>query len=459
MTTAVRDPLDIAGMTPAPGVIASEKAVLGSVIQARAQAELAAELGLTAESFWVPWHQIVYEAAIGLAEEGNPVDPAAVLGRIPSVEPMRPVQAQDGPELASLIYHAGSVAYHAPIVAEDARRRGIRVVAERLLHQTVPASASHDAAPAEDIIDRGRAELEALIAGPDTDVISASDLVTLVIASLEEPLPGGFGIPTGLADLDALVPGLRGGQLIVIAARPGFGKSLLALGIARHAAVKLGLPVLLESLEMSRDEVMHRMLAAEAGVDLERIERHELTDWDWDRISRAQPRISAAPLFIDDAPEAGVARLRLRLRRMARTNPAQLVIVDYLQLMKVNGKHENRQQAVADLSRGLKLISREFGVPVVVCAQLNRAPEQRGDKRPLPSDLRESGAIEADADVIMFLHRADYYDPEDHPGEVELIVRKNRQGRLGEARAGFQGEHGRIVDLAWKPTAVLEAAR
>lgn len=445
--------LALDGSAPAPGVIASEMAVLGAMIQSRPAAEEAAGT-LTSASFWLPFHQIVFEAAESLAAEGSPVDPAAVLGRIPRIVPGRPVSSADGTALASLIPRAGAVGYHARIIAADSMRRQARLIAERILQRTGadcadPAQAAGDA----------RRELDEILgAGAADGAVTAAELIGDVLADLENPVDADRGIPTGLADLDALVPGMRAGQLVIIAGRPGFGKSMLGLNIARQAAVRMRLPVLLMSLEMTRDEVMHRIIAAEAMVGLEVIQRHELDDGDWQRIQRAHDRIAGSGLIIDDAADAGLARLRVRLREMARSGPARLVVVDYLQLMHA-GKADSRQQAVADLSRGLKLIAREFAVPVVVCAQLNRGPEQRTDKRPMPSDLRESGAVEADADVIMLLHRPEYYDPGNRPGELDVIVAKDRQGRLGEIRVGFQGEHGRLVDLTrtWSPSSALEA--
>jgi len=441
-----------ATMTP---VTAAEKALLGAMIQSRAATEAVAEMLVPAD-FTDASRGLVYEAAVSLAGDGEPVDPAAVLARMAVLEPMRSKMAGDGLLLADLMGNACAAPvarYHAETIRKASRNRLLREAGSRMIQRTEAPGADPD-----DIIDAVRAELDGLTTGGgDEHVATVADLFSKVLDSLERPLGTAFTVPTGLADLDAIVPGLRPGQLIVVGARPSTGKSTLALDIARHAAVKLGLPVLFASVEMDHEELMHRFIAAEARVSLESMLRHELTDHDWQRIERIRDRVMASVLVVDDSPDTGLARLRVRLRRMAATTPARLLIVDYLQLLKTITT-ENRQQAVAELSRGLKLLAREFRIPVVVCAQLNRAPEQRHDKRPVPSDLRESGAIEADSDVILLLHREELHDAAKRPGEVDVIVAKHRQGRLGVAPLAFQGEYGCCVDLArppWTPSSQL----
>jgi len=444
------------GDAPAPGVIASEKAILGSMVGSRQVTEAAHDALRSSEALWDPFHQLVFEAAVSLAGDGVNVDPAAVLGRIPSVEPGRPISSHDGVALAELIEHKAPIGWHCQVVQRDWERRRLRQSAMRILQQTLPGADN-----AQDVAETARGEIDALLgAVADSGIVSVGELLGPVLDDLESPLADERSIPTGLADVDAMLSGLRAGQLAVIGARPGFGKSVLALALARHAAIRMGAPVLLVSMEMLRDEIMHRLIAAEAGVNLETIQRRLLDDRDWQRISRIHEAVSAAPLFIDDAQECTLARLRLRLTRMARTDPARLVIIDYLQLMRT-AKAENRQIAVADLVRGLKNLAGEFAVPVVACAQVGRDAEKRHDRRPMLSDLRESGEIESAADVVLLLNRADFYDPADRPGETDVIVAKQRQGRLGDVAVGFQGEYGRFVDLArtgrpWSPGDSLE---
>ena len=420
-------------------VAAAEITLLGAVIQSRTTAEAVAEM-LAPGDFTDANRGLVYEAAVSLAGDGEPVDPAAVLARMAELEPTRSKMAGDGLLLAELMEQACAAPvalYHADTVRKASRLSRLREVASRLAQRTEAPGTEPD-----DVIDAVRGELDGLMTGGgDSHVATVAELFAATLDRLERPPEVIPGVPTGLADLDEILLSLRAGQLIVIGARPSTGKSTLALDIARHAAVKLGHPVLFASVEMDHEELMHRFIAAEARVSLESIIKGDLSDCDWDRITRIQERVMDSVLVVDDSPDTGLTRLRVRLRRMAVKTPARLLIVDYLQLLRTITA-ENRQQAVADLSRGLKLLAREFEIPVVVCAQLNRAPEQRQDKRPVPSDLRESGAIEADSDVILLLHRDELHNAETRPGEIDVIVAKNRQGRRGVVPLAFQGEFG-----------------
>ena len=439
-----------------PEVAAAEMAVVGACITSRPQTEAAAVI-LEPGDFADPNRQLVFEAAVSLAADGNPVDPAAVLARMGTTEPTRSKMARDDLLLMDLLEHgcqAPSLEYHARAVKRAAALRKILLLASQLQQQ-----ATAPGADPEGIADAARAALDGLLDSPLADMVpTAAELIGPVLEELDKPMADEPGIPTGLADLDEIIPGLRPGQVVIIGARPGVGKSTVSLGIARHASIRLGHTVPTLSLEMSHDEVMHRIVAAEARVSLEAIMRRNITDADWERVAKAQPRILDSQLFIDDASDASLARLRLRLRRLARTSPAQLVIVDYLGLLRTAGRPENRQQAVAELARGLKHIAREFEVPVVVCAQLNRASEQRHDKQPTMADLRESGEIEAAADIVLLLDREELRDPLKRPGEIDVLVVKQRQGRLGTVAFGFHGEYGRCVDLTrtWTPSTALE---
>ena len=257
------------------------------------------------------------------------------------------------------------------------------------------------------------------------------------------------GVPTGFADLDALLNGLHAGQLIVVAGRPGLGKSTAAMDFVRHAAVRHGLASAIFSLEMSKVEIVMRILAAEARVPLHVLRSGQLSDDDWTKLARRMGEISEAPLFVDDTPNMNLMEIRAKARRLqAAARPAP-VVVDYLQLMTSPKRVESRQQEVADLSRGLKLLAKEIDCPVVAVSQLNRGPEQRTDKRPQLSDLRESGSIEQDADVVILLHRDDYYDKESpRAGEADFIVAKHRNGPTDTVTVAAQLHLSRFVDMA-----------
>ncbi|WP_405149483.1 replicative DNA helicase [Sphaerisporangium sp. NBC_01403] len=446
------DTIGVPGWTPGADVLAAEQAVVGAVIQSRGMCDTAGDV-VRPQDFHVPAHRVIYAAALDLAENGNPVDPAAVMGVLAASGDLQRVGG--GPNLHTLMQWAvvgPAVTYHARIVAADASRRRLHEAGQRIQHLASGAGFDPELDPesARKMLDDALADARGGGEAP-----SAADLVLQVLDDLESPDAELAGVPTGYRDLDSMLPGLRPGQLIVVGARPKVGKSTVGVDIARHVGVRLQQPALLMSLEMSRTEVMHRLIAAEGRVDLHKLQKRVLTADDWPRISTATNRIAESKLVIDDSPECGLAHIRARLRGMRRTGGCDLVVVDYLQLLK-GGRAENRQQQVAELSRGLKLMAREFEVPVVVLAQLNRGSEHRQDRRPVPSDLRESGAVEQDADVVLLLHREDMNDPDSkRVGELDLIVAMQRQGPTGTVVLGWQGHYGRCTDLApkqWSPT-------
>jgi replicative DNA helicase len=257
------------------------------------------------------------------------------------------------------------------------------------------------------------------------------------------------GVPTGFKDLDELTNGLHSGNMVVLAARPSLGKSTLGLDLARNASIKHGLTSVIFSLEMGRNEITMRMLSAEARVPLQNMRSGNLSDDEWSRLARRVGDISNAPLFIDDSPNLNIMEIRAKSRRLKQRHNLKLVIIDYLQLMSSGKRVENRQQEVSEFSRQLKLLAKELDCPVVAISQLNRSPEQRSDKRPLLSDLRESGSIEQDADMVILLHREDVYE-RDSPrqGEADLIVAKHRNGPTKTVTVAFQGHFSRFVDMA-----------
>ncbi|SCK18527.1 replicative DNA helicase [Streptomyces sp. AmelKG-D3] len=259
------------------------------------------------------------------------------------------------------------------------------------------------------------------------------------------------GVPTGFTDLDSLTLGLQPGQLILIAGRPAMGKSTLGLDIARAASLKHKLFTAFFSLEMSRKELHMRLLSAEGSVGLHHIRSGVLTDDSWERMARAKARIDAGNLLLDDSPELTVLSIRTKARRLKQRGKLDLVVIDYLQLLQYGGgrRPESRQQEVSDISRELKLMAKELEVPVIALSQLNRGPEQRTDKKPQVSDLRESGSLEQDADVVILLHREDQYEKESpRAGEADLIVGKHRNGPTAIITTAFQGHYSRFVDMA-----------
>jgi replicative DNA helicase len=257
------------------------------------------------------------------------------------------------------------------------------------------------------------------------------------------------GVPTGFTELDKLTNGLHPGQLIIVAARPAIGKSTLGVDIARAASIKHGLASVIFSLEMSRNEIVMRLLSAEAQVPLHHMRSGTMSDADWGKLASKMGVVSEAPLFIDDSPNMTLMEIRAKCRRLKQRHDLRLVIVDYLQLMTSGKRVESRQQEVSEFSRSLKLLAKELGVPVIAISQLNRGPEQRVDKKPMLSDLRESGSLEQDADMVVLLHREDAYERESpRAGEADFIVAKHRNGPTQTVTVAFQGHYSRFVDMA-----------
>ncbi|MFF1544125.1 replicative DNA helicase [Streptomyces sp. NPDC058291] len=382
---------------------------------------------------------------------------------------------QDG-ELRHLAVHRQLEAWHA-----DGRMSGIRVPAPEQLFDlnlsahpgaaswyaariTKKAVAARIVALGYDAILKGTspafdedADVAALQADLDgavrpTDDDNLAVIGDLLLDSLERattPPTYENRVPTGFMDLDSLLcGGFAPGQFVVIGARPAMGKSTVAVDFARAAAIRYKIPTLFESLEMSSEELSDRILSAEARIAHHHLKQGAATDGDMVRAASRAPEIAAAPLWINDGALLSLPTLRARVRNLVRTKGLRLVIVDYLQLMQAP-KAENRQQAVAEISRNLKLIAKDFGITVIVLCQLNRGPEQRQEKKPMVSDLRESGAIEQDADIVFLLHREDAYE-RDSPraGEADLIVGKHRGGPTATITVAFQGHYSRFVDMA-----------
>ncbi|MFE9432389.1 replicative DNA helicase [Streptomyces sp. NPDC006640] len=285
--------------------------------------------------------------------------------------------------------------------------------------------------------------------GEQADISMLNELLGDSLVRAVTPPTHEDRISTGFVDLDALFcGGFAGGQLVVVGARPAMGKTTVAQDFARAAAIANGIPTLIESLEMTKEELSDRILCAEARIAHHHLKQGAVTDVDMARAARRVPDIQAAPLYVNDASILSMPMLRSQVRHLVRTAGLRLVIIDYLQLMQV-AKAENRQQAIADLSRSLKLLAKEFGIVVIILCQLNRGPEQRTEKKPQVSDLRESGAIEQDADIVILLHREDAYEKESpRAGEADLIVGKHRGGPTATITTAFQGHYSRFVDMA-----------
>jgi replicative DNA helicase len=406
---------------------------------------------LKGHDFYHPAHETIYAAIVDLYGRGEPADPLTVGAELTKRGELDRVGGtQYLFALTQAAMSAANAEYHAEIVREKAVLRRLVEAGE-----SIAAMGYAGEGGAAEIVDRAQAAILGLTAQQADDTLGlVGDLSEEWLDELEQigQRKGEItGVPTGFTDLDSLTNGLQPGQLIVIAGRPAMGKSTLALDVARSAAIRYDMPTAFFSLEMSRKELLSRMHSAEARVALHHMRSGTMTDDDWTRLACRMPKVSSAPLYIDDGGELTLMNVCIKARRLKQRNGLRLIVVDYLQLMQSGSgrRGENRQQEVADMSRRLKLLAKELDVPVIALSQLNRGSEQRTDKKPVLSDLRESGAIEQDADMVILVHREDAYDRESpRSGEADLIVAKHRNGPTATVTVAFQGHYSRFVDMA-----------
>jgi replicative DNA helicase len=431
-----------------PHDLAAEQCVLGGMMLSKDAISDVLDV-IKAHDYYRPAHQIVHEVILDLYGRGEPADAVTVAAELTRNGEIARVGG--APYLHTLIASvptAANAGYYARIVRERAILRRLVEVGTRIVQLGYAGDGD-----ADELVDRAEAEIYGVTdRRVSEDYLPLSEIMPGALDEIEAIGSRGgslSGVPTGFGDLDALLNGLHAGQMVVIAARPAMGKSALALDIARAASVRSGLTSVLFSLEMSRNEITMRLLSAEARVPLQAMRTGQLGEDDWTRLARRMSEVVDAPLFIDDSPNMSMVEIRSKCRRLKQRHDLKLVIVDYLQLMSSPKRVENRQQEVSELSRSLKLLAKELQVPVVALAQLNRGPELRSDKRPLLADLRESGSIEQDSDVVILLHREDVYEPESpRAGEADLIVAKHRNGPTATVTVAFQGHYSRFVDMA-----------
>ena len=437
-----------------PQAIEAEQSVLGAMMLSKDAIADVVEL-IRPGDFYRPAHQLIYDAVLDLYGRGEPADAVTVSAELTRSGQL--VRAGGAPylhTLISLVPTAANAGYYAQIVAERATLRRLVTAGTRIVqmgYDTASGTANIVGSVA-DVVDRAQAEIYDV-----TERRTSEDFVhieTLLQSTLDEietiSASGGVGtgIPTGFHQLDEITNGLHPGQMITVAGRPGSGKSTLALDFARSAAVKNGKPTVIFSLEMGKLEIMMRLFSAEAGVALQNMRSGHMSDQDWARLARRASELSEAPLFIDDSPNLTMMEIRAKARRLRQRHDVQLVVIDYLQLMTSGKRVESRQQEVSEFSRAMKLLAKELDVPVVALSQLNRGPEQRTDKKPMLADLRESGSIEQDSDMVLLVHRPDLYEPEtERAGEADLIIAKHRNGPTGTIAVAFQGRYSRFADM------------
>ena len=431
--------------TPPQDVIA-EQSVLGGMLLSKDAISDVVEI-LRERDFYRPAHELIYDAIVDLYGRGEPADPVTVSAELTKRGDL--VRAGGAPYLHTLISSvptAANAGYYAKIIRERAIMRRLVEAGTKIVQLGYT-----DEGEVDDAVDQAQAEVFAVTERREADdYIQLSQLLPAALDEIEKISAGivGQGVKTGFKDLDALTNGFHPGNMIVLAARPAVGKSTLGLDIARYASIHKGETSVIFSLEMSRSEITMRMLSAEARVPLNNIRSGNFKEEEWSRMARRMGEISQAPMFIDDSPNLSLMEIRAKSRRLKQRHNLKLIVIDYLQLMTSGKRVENRQQEVAEFSRQLKILAKELNVPIVAISQLNRSPEQRADKKPMLSDLRESGSIEQDADVVILLHREDLYDSQNRSGEADLIVAKHRNGPTRTITVSAQLHFARFTDMA-----------
>ena len=437
-----------------PQDIDAEQSVLGGMLLSKDAIADVVEV-LRGSDFYRPAHQLVYDAILDLYGRGEPADAVTVAAELTRTGTIGRVGGH--PYLHTLISGvptAANAGYYAEIVAERSILRRLVEAGTRIVQMGYGAAGGEGmAGTVDDVVDRAQAEIyEVTERRTSEDYVVLEELLQPTMDEMDAIASRGglsAGVPTGFADLDTLTNGFHPGQMIIMAARPGVGKSTLALDVARNASVKHRLTSVIFSLEMSKTEITMRLLSAEAQIRLAHMRAGSMTEQDWQKIVRRMSEISDAPLFIDDSPNMTMMEIRAKARRLKQRNDLKLIVVDYLQLMSSGKKVESRQQEVSEFSRQMKLLAKELEVPVIAISQLNRGPEQRTDKRPMLSDLRESGSLEQDADMVILVHRPDAFEAEDpRAGEADLIIAKHRNGPTMTISVAHQLHYSRFTDLA-----------
>lgn len=432
-----------------PQNLEAEQAVLGAIILDNEALPKVIEI-LSPEDFYKEAHRRLYNVIIGLFDETKPVD---IITLTEYLRKNNELEAVGGisylSHLANCIPTSANIRHHAKIIREKALLRSLIQTSSHIVSKVY-----EDNLDADEMVDYAEKMIfDIADKRTRTSFTSLKDVIRdtfKMIEHLYDKKEAITGIPSGFKDLDELTSGFQPGDLIIIGGRPGMGKTAFALNIAQHVAIDLKEPVAIFSLEMSKEQLAMRMLCAESMVDSSRVRKGFITKQDWPKLTNAAGRLAEAPIFIDDSSSINVFDIRAKARRLKMEHGGlSLVVVDYLQLMRSRGNFERREQEISDISRSLKALAKELKVPVIALSQLNRAVEQRGEKKPTLADLRESGAIEQDADVIIFLYRDEVYNRNNpsNKGKAEVIVAKQRNGPTDIINLTYLADSTRFVDF------------
>jgi len=433
-----------------PHNLEAERSVLGAVLIRNDVLNHATEL-IDSIDFFREAHRLIFDKMIGLSERGQAIDLITLkdeLGRSGQLDAVG-----GAAYIASLVDgvpRALNVEHYARIIKEKSTLRSLIHSANRILSTAYEGEQEADL----QLDEAERAIFEIADDRLRSGFVPLRDLAHQSFATIEklqEHKGLVTGVPTGFDLLDEMTSGLQPSDLVIIAARPSMGKTSFVLNVAQHVGTKTDLTVGFFSLEMSKEQLFMRLLTAEARIDAHRLRSGYLSDKDYGRLSHALGALAESRIFIDDSAALGVLEMRAKARRLKAEHGLHLLVIDYIQLMQARGRFDNRQQELASISRALKQLAKELGVPVVALSQLSRAPDSRADHRPQLSDLRESGALEQDADVVLFIYREEMYEPkEEAEGIAELIVGKQRNGPTGTVRLAFIKEHTRFENLEWR---------
>jgi replicative DNA helicase len=431
-----------------PQNLEAEYSVLGGLMLEREAFDQVSDL-IGVDDFYKPAHQIIYRTIAELHHKAQPVDLVTVANALQTRNELDQI---GGPEyllsLLDKVVSAANIDSHAKIIHEKSLLRRLINTSSQLIEKAYGSDYDN----AETLIDM--AESEILKVGEKKNsagLIGPREIVTASFNKMNELFnrkADVTGLPTGFTDLDKMTSGLNPGELVIIAARPSMGKTAFSLNIASHIALRAKKSVAYFSVEMSKESLMMRVIAAEARVSIEEIKTGRILDTSWPRLIAACGTIAEAPVFIDETSGISPFEIRARCRRLKATHGLDCIMIDYLQLMDLKLKVESRERAVAEISKSLKALAKELQIPVIALAQLNRGVEGRADRKPMLSDLRESGSIEQDADVIMMLYREDYYDKEspEKQGAAKVIIAKNRNGPTGDVDLRFDGKYNLFRD-------------
>lgn len=430
----------------------AEASVIGSMIMDREAIVVASEL-ITGEDFYNRQYGILFETMVEMNDAGSAVDLVTLQNRLkekdvpPEVSSLEFVR-----DLITAVPTSANIKYYANIVAEKSTLRKLIRLNEEIANTCYAGKES-----LEYILEDTEKRVFQLVQKRTTDnFVPIRQIVMNAMDKIETAARNNgsvTGIPTGFIDLDYRTAGMQPSDLILVAARPSMGKTAFELNLAQYMAFKKNLTVALFSLEMSKEQLVNRMFSLESNVDAQKLRTGQLNDQDWERLIESAGTIGKSKLIIDDTPGISIAELRSKCRKYKLEHDLAIIMIDYLQLMSGSGRSESRQQEISDISRSLKALARELNVPVVALSQLSRAVEQRPDHRPMLSDLRESGAIEQDADVVMFLYRDDYYNHDtDKKGISEVIIAKQRNGPIGAIELAWLPEYTKFANLEHKRT-------